>query len=88
MTVTALLRDPSGFQREYSTEWDESDRDIVVFMWEDAIYACDCNRAMWLYDLSYDHSRPCGKTIRCVSLKIEGEEVYSEAVALHGPPPR
>ena len=78
MIVAALLRDPKGFEREYVTEWSESDRDIVVFMWEDGNYACDCNRSMWLYGLAYDDHRPCGNTIICRSLKIDGVEVYSE----------
>lgn len=78
MIVTALLRDPAGVELEYSTEWDESDRDIVVFMWKDGNYACDCNRSMWLYDLAYEDHRPCGSTIVCLSLKIDGEEIYSE----------
>jgi hypothetical protein len=78
MTVTALLRDPAGVEREYSTEWDESGRDIVEFMWSDGNYACDCNRSLFLYNWDATRDIPCGNTIVYLSLKIDGEEIYSE----------
>lgn len=85
MTLTALLRDPAGFEKECVIDWPmvtesmDEERGLAVYMFEDGNYACDCNRSMWLYGTPYDEGITCGSSIRCVSLKIGGEEIYSES---------
>lgn len=82
VNVTAFLRDPSGFEGEYSYEIeDDFTSHDVYFMWEDGNYACDCNRSLFLRGLDFEESWPCGRTIRCLSLKMDGEEIYHERVS-------
>jgi hypothetical protein len=84
MKVTALLRDPAGVERECEIGWPlvcvnmDEERHLAYAMFGDGNYACDCNRSLWLHELDFDEAWPCGSTIRCLSLKIDGEEIYSE----------
>lgn len=83
MKVTALLRDLTGFEKECEIDWPltaenmEEERHLAYFMFEDGNFSCDCNRSMILHDLPFEEAW-CGKTIRCLSLKVDGEEIYSE----------
>ena len=85
ISVSVLLRDESGYEREIKEQWKPELKDFIVFMWEDGNYGCDCNRSMFLYDLDFDDARPCNSTdptIKVVMLKIDGVPSYSETEIL------
>lgn len=73
------LEGPDGRVVAHESEWDDADRDILVFMFEDGNYACDCNRSTWL--CGADVSWPCGDSIRVLSLLADGVEVYREELS-------
>ena len=80
--VVALLQDKNGFEREYEYEVEKQYADNQAFMWEMGNYCCDCNRSIFLYaneaeelDCNIDKN-----AIRCVSLMVDGKEVYHEGI--------
>ncbi len=72
----------TGYRGTYETEIPAEDEDIMVYMFEDGNYACDCNRKAFLYDVNPfgPLEIPCShREIVVLSLRIDGEEHYSEA---------
>lgn len=80
MRVTATLLDVmTGYQADHEYFILPEDRGALVFMWEDGNYACDCNRLIFLYGVDIDDAKCSNGMIACLSLKVDGAEVYSEA---------
>lgn len=68
--VLRCLADGHECTHQYDCE--DENADSQVFMWEEGNYACDCNRSIL-------KSWPCsGEKIIVVSLRRDGEEVYTE----------
>jgi hypothetical protein len=59
MTLDVTLRDTrTGFTGTYSDEYpDDYPIPVLVYLWTDGNYGCDCNRINFLYD--DDRDLPC-----------------------------
>jgi hypothetical protein len=80
MKYTIHLRNKlTGETRVYKDEYDWQDsgeyeaEELMLFMYEEGNYSCDCNRSLFLYDWNEDKKLECGGDIIVID-KIEETE--------------
>lgn len=83
--VATLMDVMTGYVGRHEYEVQDDYADDQEFMWSDGNYGCDCNRSIFLYGHDPDYlTLPCSwhpgqdNQIVCISLEVDGAEVYSE----------